>query len=130
MKKLIISGGSGFLGSVLIDHFKVHFDEIVLLSRKAKSSNNNIRTVLWDAKTFSGWEQEFEGADTVINMAGRSVDCRYHKKNRDLIMNSRVDSTKIIGEAIAKCSHPPKVWFNSSTATIYRHSLDLSLIHI
>ncbi len=91
---------------------------------KQKPHKNNIRTVLWDAKIFSGWEKEFEGADVIINMAGRSVDCRYNQKNKDLIMNSRVDSTRIIGEAIAQCSHPPKVWLNSSTATIYRHSLD------
>lgn len=124
MKKLIISGGSGFLGSLLTHYFGDQFEEIVLLSRKQKPHTNNIRTVLWDAKTFSGWEKEFEGADVIINMAGRSVDCRYNQKNKELIMNSRVDSTRIIGEAIAQCSHPPKVWLNSSTATIYRHSLD------
>lgn len=124
MKKLVISGGSGFLGSVLTDYFGDQFEEIVLLSRKQKPHKNNIRTVLWDAKTFSGWEKEFENTDVVINMAGRSVDCRYNQKNKDLILNSRVDSTRIIGEAIAQCSNPPTVWLNSSTATIYRHSLD------
>ena len=124
MKKLVISGGSGFLGSVLTDYFGDQFEEIVLLSRKQKPHKNNIRTVLLDAKTFSGWEKEFENTDVVINMAGRSVDCRYNQKNKDLILNSRVDSTRIIGEAIAQCSNPPTVWLNSSTATIYRHSLD------
>lgn len=135
MKKLIISGGSGFLGSLLIEHFKTMFDEIVLLSRKRTHNTKNkiendainqqhIRTVVWDAQSFSGWEQEFENATVVINMAGRSVDCRYNKKNKDLIMNSRVDSTTIIGKAIARCNQPPKVWLNSSTATIYRHALD------
>jgi len=74
---------------------------------KQKSSNNNLRTVVWDAKTFSGWQHEFENATVVINMAGRSVDCRYNQKNKDLIMNSRVDSTTIIGRAIAQCEHPP-----------------------
>lgn len=124
MKKLIISGGSGFLGSLLTDYFGSSFEEIVLLSRKQKPQHNNVRTVLWDAKTFSGWEREFEDADVVINMAGRSVDCRYNQKNKDLIMNSRVDTTTIIGKAIAQCKNPPSTWLNSSTATIYRHSLD------
>lgn len=132
MKKLIISGGSGFLGSLLTDHFGSQFEEIVLLSRKLvpnslreqKPKHKNTRTVLWDAKTLSGWEAEFDGADVIINMAGRSVDCRYSQKNKNLIMNSRVDSTAIIGKAIEQCERPPKVWLNSSTATIYRHSLD------
>lgn len=82
MKKLIITGGSGFLGSVITAYFGERFEEIVLLSRKRKPAINNIRTVLWDAVTFSGWEQEFERADVVINMAGRSVDCRYNKKKQ------------------------------------------------
>lgn len=124
MKKLIIAGGSGFLGLLITNYFGSRFDDIVLLSRKQKTPTKNIRTVVWDATSFSGWEKEFENADVVINMTGRSVDCRYNQKNKDLILHSRVDSTTIIGEAIAVCSNPPKVWLNSSTATIYRHSLD------
>lgn len=124
MKKLIIAGGSGFLGSILINHFQNQFEEIVLLSRKQKAPSHNVRTVLWDAKNVTGWKNEFENTDVVINMAGRSVDCRYHKKNRDAILNSRVDTTTIIGKAISQCSNPPQVWLNSSTATIYRHSLE------
>ncbi|RMB57088.1 TIGR01777 family protein [Dokdonia sinensis] len=139
MKKLVIAGGTGFLGSVIIKHFSTRFEEIVLLSRKRtselhdqrestavkrKPNNGNVRTAIWDARTFSGWEKELDGADVLINMTGRSVDCRYNQKNRDLILNSRVDSTKILGEAVAQCARPPKVWLNSSTATIYRHSLD------
>jgi len=80
--------------------------------------------VIWDAKTIDDWATELDGADVLINMTGRSVDCRYHQKNKDLILNSRVDSTTVLGEAIAVCKNPPKVWLNSSTATIYRHSLD------
>lgn len=123
MEKLIIAGASGFLGSLLTDYFKTYFEEVVLLSRKHKPPHQNTRTVVWDAKTFSGWEREFENATVVINMAGRSVDCRYHQKNKDLIMDSRVDATVIIGEAITCCEQPPKLWLNSSTATIYKHSL-------
>lgn len=89
-----------------------------------KKPHNNCRTVIWDAKTTGNWISEMENADVLINMTGRSVDCRYNQKNKDLILNSRVDSTKVLGEAIALCKNPPKVWLNSSTATIYRHSLD------
>lgn len=127
MKKLIISGGSGFLGSLITDYFGDKFEEIVLLSRKRKPPKNKCRTVVWDAKTFSGWEKEFENADVVINMAGRSVDCRYTNRNKQLIMNSRVDSTRIIGKAIEQCKNPPHVWLNSSTATIYRHALETKM---
>lgn len=127
MEKLIISGASGFLGSLLTTYFKSQFREVVLLSRKQKPSRQNIRTVVWDAQSFSGWEREFENATVVINMAGRSVDCRYNQKNKDLIMNSRIDATAIIGKAIALCKQPPSLWLNSSTATIYRHSLDKAM---
>jgi uncharacterized protein (TIGR01777 family) len=70
-----------------------------------------------------GWTRELDGADVLINLAGRSVDCRYHVRNRKLMMDSRVDSTRALGEAIARCVNPPRVWLNSSTATIYKHTL-------
>ncbi|MEP0263851.1 TIGR01777 family oxidoreductase [Dokdonia sp.] len=129
MKKLIIAGGSGFLGAVITDAFKDTFDDIVLLSRlpagrQESSIKNNIRTVIWDATSLGQWATELEGSNVVINMTGRSVDCRYTKKNKDIILRSRVESTHILGKAITQCKNPPKIWFNSSTATIYRHSLD------
>ncbi|MFC4636234.1 TIGR01777 family oxidoreductase [Dokdonia ponticola] len=124
MSKLIIAGGTGFLGTVITSYFKDAFDEIVLLSRKQKKLENHCRTVIWDGKTIGPWTSELDDAEVLINMAGKSVDCRYHSKNKALILNSRIDSTKVLGEAIGLCKKPPKVWLNSSTATIYRHSLD------
>ncbi len=125
MKKLIIAGGTGFLGSVITQYLKDTFDEIILLSRKHNIvTHQNLRTVIWDATSLDKWASELEGADVVINMTGRSVDCRYTQKNKDIILKSRVESTHILGQAIAQCKHPPKIWLNSSTATIYRHSLD------
>lgn len=124
MSKLMIAGGTGFLGSVMVSYFKDTFDEIVLLSRKQKKSQHHCRTAIWDAKTIGPWASELDDASVLINITGRSVDCRYNQKNKDLILNSRVDSTKVLGEAISHCKNPPKVWLNSSTATIYRHSLD------
>ncbi|WP_299315086.1 TIGR01777 family oxidoreductase [uncultured Aquimarina sp.] len=124
MKKLIIAAGTGFLGNVLVEHFKNKAETIVILTRSKNKSIENIKYVHWDAKTLGVWKQELDDADVLINMTGKSVDCRYHQKNKDLILSSRVDSTAVLGEAVLACKNPPKVWLNSSTATIYRHSLD------
>ncbi|MQP24652.1 TIGR01777 family protein [Flavobacterium sp. LMO8] len=124
MKKLIIASGTGFLGNVLIQHFNNKFEEIVILTRGKSRIKNKIKYVNWDAKSFSGWEKELENTDVVINLAGKSVDCRYTEKNKAEILASRIDSTKILNEAILQCANPPKHFINSSTATIYRHSED------
>ena len=124
MRKLIIAAGTGFLGNVLIQHFNNKFEEIVILTRGKSEIKNQIKYVNWNAKSFSGWEKELEKADVVINLAGKSVDCRYTEKNKAEILASRIDSTKILNEAILQCKNPPKHFINSSTATIYRHSED------
>jgi uncharacterized protein (TIGR01777 family) len=124
MKKLIIAAGTGFLGQVLVNHFKNSFDEIVILTRGKSENKNNIKYVKWNAKSFSGWESELENATVLINLAGKSVDCRYDEKNKQEIYTSRIESTKILNEAILQCEIPPKHWLNSSTSTIYRFSLD------
>ena len=122
--KLIVAAGTGFLGNVLIQHFKNKFEEIIVLTRGKSETKNRIKYINWDAKSFSGWEKELENADVVINLAGKSVDCRYTEKNKAEILASRIDSTKILNEAILQCKNPPKHFINSSTATIYRHSED------
>lgn len=124
MKKLIIAAGTGFLGQVLVAHFKDKFDEIVILTRGKSKISDSIKYVNWDAKTLSGWENELENASVLINLAGKSVDCRYTDANKKEIYDSRIDSTKILNEAVLNCKHPPKHWLNSSTSTIYRFSLD------
>lgn len=124
MQKIIISGGSGFLGQHLANYFSNKGFEIIILSRRRKPSNGNIHYAKWDGKTLGDWANHFENAFAVINMAGRSVDCRYTKQNKADILNSRVGSTIIIGEAIKKVQNPPKIWLNSSTGTIYRYSED------
>ncbi len=82
------------------------------------------QTVVWDGRTLGAWAGELEGADLVINLAGRSVNCRYTAANRREIMQSRTETTRLIGRAIAQCARPPAAWMNASTATIYRHALD------
>ncbi|MEC4004523.1 TIGR01777 family oxidoreductase [Flavobacterium sp. SUN052] len=124
MTKLIIAAGTGFLGQVLVDHFKDKFDEIVILTRSKSKVTTTVKYVNWDAKSFSGWEDELENATVLINLTGKSVDCRYNEANKKEIYNSRINSTKILNEAVLNCKNPPKHWLNSSTSTIYRFSLD------
>ena len=123
-KKIILAGGSGFLGGCLIKHFYNSDIQVVVLSRNPKSPDKNILYVKWDGKTLGEWAKEIDGSDVVINLAGRSVNCRYNEKNRKEIINSRVDSTDIIGEAILRSTDPSKLWINSSTAAIYGDSGD------
>ena len=82
------------------------------------------RAVPWDGRTLGPWAAELDGADLVLNLAGRSVNCRYTAANLRAMMDSRVESTRIVGEAIARASRPPDVWLQMSTATIYAHRLD------
>ncbi|OHT44737.1 TIGR01777 family oxidoreductase [Flavobacterium tructae] len=124
MSKLIIAAGTGFLGKVLIYHFKNKFEEIVILTRGKSQIIDGIKYVNWNTKTFSGWESELENATVLINLAGKSVDCRYTSKNKKAILLSRLESTKILNKAVLNCKNPPKHWLNSSTSTIYRFSLD------
>lgn len=120
--KVVIPGGSGQVGTLLARSFQADGHEVVVLSRGPQSAP--WRVVGWDAATVGDWAREFEGADAVINMAGRSVNCRYTPANRRAILESRVDSTRVVGEAIGRASRPPRVWLQASTATIYAHRLD------
>lgn len=120
--KVIIPGGTGQVGTILARAFQTGGHEVIILSRRAEKSDWRIKK--WDAETLGDWASEFENADAVINLAGRSVNCRYTDANRREIMDSRVKSTKIVGEALAKAKNPPKVWLQASTATIYAHRFD------
>jgi len=120
--KIVIPGGSGQVGTLLARAFHADNHEVVILGRQPRKAP--WRTVAWDARTLGSWTAELEEADAVINLAGRSVNCRYGAANRRLIMDSRVDSTRIVGEAIARAAQPPRVWLQASTATIYCHRFD------
>ncbi|MGH7977260.1 MAG: TIGR01777 family oxidoreductase [Limisphaerales bacterium] len=123
-KRIVLAGGSGFLGNALSKKLLAKNYEVVLLTRSPRGRNDGAKEILWDAKSFGGWATLIDGAEAVVNLAGKSVDCRYNEKNRREIISSRVDSTHAIGEAIAKCSQPPRVWLNCSSATIYKHTFD------
>jgi uncharacterized protein (TIGR01777 family) len=124
MKKIVIAAGTGFLGQVIIDHFAADFDRIIILTRQRSHSVKNMHYVHWNAKTLTGWESELENADVLINLAGKSVDCRYTDANKKEILASRLDSTAILNKAVLQCLNPPKHWLNAATSTIYRHSTD------
>ena len=120
MKKAVLAGGSGFLGQALARSLSADGYDVVVLGRSAASHDASGRFVVWDGRKLGDWKSELEGAEALFNLTGRSVDCRYTKENRDLILNSRVDSTRVLGQAVQGCVDPPKVWLNSSTATIYK----------
>ncbi len=122
--KLIIAAGTGFLGKALISHFERQFAEIVVLTRGGAKMDGNIRYVNWNANTMTGWEHELENADALINLTGKSVDCRYTDANQKQIMASRINSTRVLTMAVMCCQNPPKHWLNASTATIYEHAMD------
>lgn len=123
MKKMIIAGANGFLGKYLCRWFREKRWEVVGLSRNG-GVTPEAKAVFWDGRSEGDWMKEFEGAEVVINLAGKSVNCRYGQKNKEGIFQSRLESTAIIGEAIRRCGNPPRLWLNSSTATIYRHAED------
>jgi uncharacterized protein (TIGR01777 family) len=122
MSKLVIAGGNGFLGGVLARHFKKSFDEIVILTCHQKASHENIRYASWDAKTLNHWTDELNLADVLINLTGKNVNCRYTEANKTEILNSRLESTHILGEAIRNTENPPKLWIQAASSTIYNHA--------
>ena len=120
--KIVIPGGTGQVGTLLARAFIKDGHDVVVLGRKPKAAD--WRIVAWDGETLGDWRQEIDGADVVINLAGRSVNCRYNPENRRQIIDSRSNSTRAVGEAIANSADPPKVWLQASTATIYAHRFD------
>jgi uncharacterized protein (TIGR01777 family) len=120
--KIVIPGGSGQVGGVLARAFAHDGHEVVVLSRWVHRAP--WRVIDWDGETIGDWVKQIDGADVVVNLAGQSVNCRYNLRNRREIMQSRVRSTRILGEAIALAKRPPKAWLQASTATIYAHRYD------
>ncbi|PWW40870.1 MULTISPECIES: TIGR01777 family oxidoreductase [Paenibacillus] len=115
MKKVVLAGGTGFVGQDFAQRFKERGYEVLIISRQPGH-------VAWENQ--AGIIQALEGAELLINLAGKSVNCRYTDENRKIILESRTRTTRILGESVLACSNPPELWINSSTATIYRHAED------
>jgi uncharacterized protein (TIGR01777 family) len=125
--RVVLPGGSGQVGTLLARAFARDGHDVVVLSRgdPRSTSSANWRVVPWNARTVdTQWLSELDGADVVINLAGRSVNCRYTDETRREIMESRVDSTRAVASALSRCNNPPPVWLQASTATIYAHRFD------
>lgn len=122
--KIIIAGGSGFIGTYLANYFAELNHEIIILSRNYHLPKKNITYLMWDGKTISDWAKALNGADLLINLAGKSVNCRYTAKNKAEILNSRLNANRVLGIAVQQTKLPPKIWFNAASATIYRHAED------
>ncbi|MFJ8635723.1 TIGR01777 family oxidoreductase [Streptomyces sp. NPDC093568] len=118
--KIVIPGGTGQVGTILNRALSGAGHEVVVLTRTPTRE----REVQWDGATRGPWAKEIDGSDVVINLAGRSVSCRYTPANLQAMMDSRVHSTEIVGEAIANAERPPRVWLQMSTATVYAHRFD------
>ena len=137
-KKIVIAGGTGFIGQALAKYFGKD-NHIIILTRQAVNAHNNnynnqvlraqdgynITYWRWDGKNVEKhWLNDLDGADILINLSGKSVNCRYHEKEKAEIINSRTNATKTLGKAIRNCITPPKLWINAASATIYRHATD------
>ena len=124
MKKIIVAGASGFLGRHLSRYFNQRGWDVVGFARRKSGIGEHCRFVEWDGKSMADWAEELNGSDVLVNLAGRSVNCRYNAANKREILDSRLQSTNVLGRAISDCDDPPELWMNSSMATIYRHADD------
>lgn len=120
MKKIIIAGGSGYIGKLLSNFFLKDGYQIVILTRGKSQLKNSVKYVGWHAN----WQTELESAEAIINLTGKSINCRFTTKNKAIILQSRLDATAKINRAILACKNPPKVFINASGASIYKCSFD------
>lgn len=120
----VIFGANGFLGRYLCRHWARKGYEIVAIARRREGWSGDGMFLPWDGSSSGPWELALEGAAVVVNLSGRSVDCRYNEPNRNQIFDSRVESTRAIASAVRQCKKPPALWMNASTATWYRHAED------
>ncbi len=124
MRKMILAGGSGYLGSVLVDYFKDKVQSIIILSRGPQWQQGNVQSVRWDGKTPGSWQAHLEEADLLVNLTGKNVNCRYTEANKKEILQSRLEATRVLRQAVAEAKQPPKLWIQCASATIYRHAED------
>jgi uncharacterized protein len=129
--KIILAGGSGYLGVILAQRFIDQSNEVVVLTRSEKTVlPQGVKKVLWDGETLGDWTKELESSDVLINLSGRTVNCRYNEKNKKEIIDSRVLSTQVLASALDQLISKPKLWLNFASATIYKYSLDTDMTEL
>ena len=117
--RIVIAGGSGFLGISLASHLAASGASVVVLSRHPPKVSGRWRHVPWDGRSLGEWQRELEGATGLVNLTGRSVDCIKTPNHQDEILRSRVEATRVLGLAVRSVDSPPPVWVQMSTAHIY-----------
>ncbi len=122
--RIVIPGGTGQVGGILRRRYAASGHDVVVLSRQPETVEPGVRHRVWDGRSVGDWAEELDGADVVVNLAGRSVSCRYTDEHLLQMMNSRVDSTRAVGRALELVARPPAVWLQMSTATIYADRRD------
>lgn len=122
--KIVIAGGSGFLGSALTKFYNIKGHNVVVLTRGKAHQHDNVRWVRWDGVNEGDWVEELRDADVLINLAGKNVSCRYNEENKNEILRSRVDSVRVLSKGLSRWSRRVPLWIQASSATIYRHAED------
>ena len=117
--KIVIAGGTGYLGQLIAESFHQDNWDVVLLSRSSNPGNKIGHSIYWDAKSHGEWTEELESAQVLLNLTGRSIDCRHNAANREEILNSRIYSTRVLGEAVSIAQSPPLCWLNASSMALY-----------
>lgn len=112
-------GGSGYLGTALVDRLAARGDEVVVLTRRPINGSSNARQVAWDGQTLGPWVEEIDGADAIVHLTGKRVDVRATRREIDELITSRVEPVRLVGEALRRCAAPPPVWVQSATLAIY-----------
>lgn len=127
IKKIILAGGTGQIGKALITYYKSKVNEIIIFTRGENKTIENIQYVHWNGVLLTQHKALFENTDVLINLVGKNVNCRYNQKNKKEIFTSRTNSIIALGEVIQQLQQKPKLWIQSASATIYRHSEDKAM---
>lgn len=125
-KKMLIAGGSGYLGGLIIQHFKSDYKIYVLTRSEKDSEDEDIEYIKWQTDSLGEWSKAVENTDVLINLSGKNINTQFTEKNRKAILSSRIESTEILAKAVDNAKNPPKIWLNASSVAVYEESWNTS----